>query len=193
MLQVVSPSIWLPSMQIVWGVLTFWWVSMLDYRFNKMNGVLKHKCRTQCSASENLLPLYPLQISFIPLDICHQILPRLVDWPMNIPIWLDASKTGIAESSTFVGTHYILGSYVSFGSCARSIINISCYVAGISQENSASDRVFSQSRVWLGRCEHWFYSFGFVLCSIESGSQAFSKQAFTSAVKVHLWFTTGNL
>lgn len=28
MLQVVSPRIWLPTMQIVWGVLTFWCVRL---------------------------------------------------------------------------------------------------------------------------------------------------------------------
>ena len=26
MLQAVSPRVWLPTMQIVWGVLTFWYV-----------------------------------------------------------------------------------------------------------------------------------------------------------------------
>ncbi|KIK48706.1 hypothetical protein CY34DRAFT_580095 [Suillus luteus UH-Slu-Lm8-n1] len=30
MLQVVPPRLWFPSMQIVWGVLTFWFVSIVQ-------------------------------------------------------------------------------------------------------------------------------------------------------------------
>ncbi|KAF8914067.1 MFS general substrate transporter [Gymnopilus junonius] len=59
MLQVVSPRIWFPSMQIVWGVLTF--------------------CT---SVAKNVNQIYAIRFF-----------------------------QGIAESSTFVGTHYVLGSW----------------------------------------------------------------------------------
>ncbi|KJA30072.1 hypothetical protein HYPSUDRAFT_125890 [Hypholoma sublateritium FD-334 SS-4] len=59
MLQVVSPRIWFPSMQLVWGILTF--------------------CT---SAAKNVEQIYAIRFF-----------------------------QGIAESSTFVGTHYVLGSW----------------------------------------------------------------------------------
>jgi ACS family pantothenate transporter-like MFS transporter len=30
MLQVISPRIWFPTMQIIWGILTFWYTSVFD-------------------------------------------------------------------------------------------------------------------------------------------------------------------
>ncbi|KAL4241411.1 MFS transporter superfamily protein [Abortiporus biennis] len=67
MLQVVSPRIWFPTMQIVWGVLTF------------------------CSSVvKNVEQIYAIRFF-----------------------------QGIAESSTFVGTHYILGSWYKPGELGK--------------------------------------------------------------------------
>ncbi|KAF8192598.1 MFS general substrate transporter [Pholiota molesta] len=70
MLQVVSPRIWFPSMQLIWGVLTFWWVAM------------------------------PCRRIFITHILDH-----------GIQIYAIRFFQGMAESSTFVGTHYVLGSW----------------------------------------------------------------------------------
>lgn len=67
MLQVVSPRIWLPTMQIVWGVLTF--------------------CS---SAVHNVQQLYGIRF-----------------------------LQGLSESSTFVGTHYILGAWYKPGELGK--------------------------------------------------------------------------
>ncbi|KAF9055086.1 MFS general substrate transporter [Hymenopellis radicata] len=67
MLQIVSPRIWLPSMQIVWGVLTF--------------------CT---SAVHNVESIYAIRFF-----------------------------QAMAESSTFVGTHYILGSWYKPGELGK--------------------------------------------------------------------------
>ncbi|KAH9894422.1 MFS general substrate transporter [Cubamyces lactineus] len=67
MLQVVPPRIWFPSMQIVWGVLTF--------------------CT---SAVTNVQQIYAIRFF-----------------------------QGVAESSTFVGTHYILGSWYKPGELGK--------------------------------------------------------------------------
>ncbi|KAI0332421.1 MFS general substrate transporter [Cubamyces sp. BRFM 1775] len=67
MLQVVPPRIWFPSMQIVWGVMTF--------------------CT---SAVTNVQQIYAIRFF-----------------------------QGIAESSTFVGTHYILGSWYKPGELGK--------------------------------------------------------------------------
>ncbi|EKM59412.1 uncharacterized protein PHACADRAFT_205619 [Phanerochaete carnosa HHB-10118-sp] len=67
MLQVVSPRIWLPTMQIVWGVFTF------------------------CSSSvSNVQQLYAIRF-----------------------------LQGLSESSTFVGTHYILGAWYKSGELGK--------------------------------------------------------------------------
>ncbi|KAH9938523.1 major facilitator superfamily domain-containing protein [Fomitopsis serialis] len=67
MLQVVSPRIWFPAMQIVWGVLTF--------------------CS---SAVKNVEQLYAIRFF-----------------------------QGLTEASTFVGTHYILGSWYKPGELGK--------------------------------------------------------------------------
>ncbi|KAG2058824.1 MFS general substrate transporter [Suillus hirtellus] len=79
MLQVVPPRLWFPSMQIVWGVLTF------------------------CSSTvHNVQQLYAIRFF-----------------------------QGISEASTFVGTHYILGSWYKSGELGkRSGIFTSSGLAG---------------------------------------------------------------
>ncbi|KAG2751526.1 MFS general substrate transporter [Suillus brevipes Sb2] len=79
MLQVVPPRLWFPSMQIVWGVLTF------------------------CSSSvRNVEQLYAIRFF-----------------------------QGISEASTFVGTHYVLGSWYKPGELGkRSGIFTSSGLAG---------------------------------------------------------------
>ncbi|PIL36918.1 MFS general substrate transporter [Ganoderma sinense ZZ0214-1] len=67
MLQVVPPRIWLPTMQIVWGVLTF--------------------CTSAVTSVQQIFVIRFFQ--------------------------------GIAESSTFVGTHYILGSWYKSGELGK--------------------------------------------------------------------------
>ncbi|KAI0033790.1 MFS general substrate transporter [Vararia minispora EC-137] len=67
MLQIVPPRIWLPTMQIVWGVLTF--------------------CTTSVSSVNQIYGIRFVQ--------------------------------GMAESSTFVGTHYILGSWYKPGELGK--------------------------------------------------------------------------
>jgi len=67
MLQVVSPRIWFPSMQIIWGVLTF--------------------CM---SVVKNVNQVYAIRF-----------------------------LQGIAEASTFVGTHYVLGSWYKRGELGK--------------------------------------------------------------------------
>ncbi|OSX59270.1 hypothetical protein POSPLADRAFT_1150355 [Postia placenta MAD-698-R-SB12] len=67
MLQVVPPRIWFPSMQIVWGVLTF--------------------CS---SAVKNVEQLYAIRFF-----------------------------QGVTEASTFVGTHYVLGSWYKTGELGK--------------------------------------------------------------------------
>lgn len=74
MLQVVPPRIWLPTMQIVWGILTMWYVSSHRSRTNSYH--LFHST----SAVSNVQQIYAIRF-----------------------------LQGISESSTFVGTHYILG------------------------------------------------------------------------------------
>ncbi|GBE79336.1 Pantothenate transporter liz1 [Sparassis crispa] len=67
MLQVVSPRIWFPTMQIVWGVLTF------------------------CSSTvKNIEQLYAIRFF-----------------------------QGVTEASTFVGTHYVLGSWYRRGELGK--------------------------------------------------------------------------
>ncbi|KZP04351.1 MFS general substrate transporter [Athelia psychrophila] len=79
MLQVVSPRIWLPSMQIIWGVLTF------------------------CTS------------------VVHSV----------EQIYIIRFFQGVVEASTFVGTHYILGSWYKPGELGkRSGIFTSSGLAG---------------------------------------------------------------
>ncbi|KAA1466254.1 MFS general substrate transporter [Dentipellis sp. KUC8613] len=74
MLQVVPPRIWLPAMQIVWGVLTF------------------------CTSTvNNIHQLYAIRF-----------------------------LQGLAESSTFVGTHYILGSWYKPGELGKRSAVFTC-------------------------------------------------------------------
>jgi hypothetical protein len=63
MLQVVSPRIWLPSMQIVWGVLTF--CTSAVHNVQQVTDLSHHfakHCRSRCLFS----PL--LQFRFMPSD-----------------------------------------------------------------------------------------------------------------------------
>lgn len=111
MLQVVAPRIWFPLMQIIWGVLTFWWVRLLSFHYTRSFNELRtqHVCYTQCSTGASWNPPWTstqifkvYAIRFLQGQWFELCPGTVVDWP--------SSLLGIAESSTFVGTHYILGS-----------------------------------------------------------------------------------
>lgn len=64
---------------------------------------------------------------------------------------------GIAESSTFVGTHYILGSYASsLHRLFPDYVGLTwIQLAGINLGNLASDQAFSHLPVSLARCKQF--------------------------------------
>jgi len=51
---------------------------------------------------------------------------------------------GMVESSTFVGTHYVLGSQVTLTLVSHSLMNV--YTDGISLQSSGNARAFSQAQ-----------------------------------------------
>lgn len=93
----------------------------------------------------------------------------------------------MAESSTFVGTHYILGSCVIF---AHSLIEALIYLyasclttVGINQKNSANVLEYSQALGSSGRCKHTEWSqlnTHYIVFKVLGGTSGCSVQASKS-------------
>ena len=96
MLQAVSPRVWLPTMQIVWGVLTFWYV------------------RPRPAPPPRADPAYAAQARCTPS--ARRVPPPRAARARSltgVQVYAIRFLQGVVESSTFVGTHYILGASVS--------------------------------------------------------------------------------
>ena len=105
MLQVVQPRIWFPAMQIVWGVLTFWLVYRRIIFIPSTNRLL---AQAPCRVFSRWTRFNCFNSNASTLELIY-----------IKKIWGIRFLQGIAESSTFVGTHYVLGSWVHIILCSE--------------------------------------------------------------------------